>query len=261
MIDTHAHLYSEQFSADCDDVIRKALESGVEYFVIPATDSETYEPMMKLCGAYPKICFPAIGLHPTSVGDNYADELKFVEKQLETNQFTAVGEIGIDCYWSLDNIVRQREAFEIQLKLAEHYHLPVIIHARESFREIFNILDRVHTDGLKGVFHSFTGTKEDYLKIKEYKTFKTGIGGVVTFKNSNLSQVVEMIPLTDIVLETDAPYLTPHPYRGKRNESAYIPIIARKIAEIKKLSIDEVDRITSENAKTLFNLPEPYSIR
>jgi TatD DNase family protein len=254
MIDTHAHLYSEEFDADRDAALRRAVENGVAQLIIPSTDMSDFDAMMKLCNDYPNICFPAVGLHPTSVKDDYERELAFVEKQLDSNRFVAVGEIGIDCYWSVDYIVQQRDAFERQLKLAEQRNLPVIIHARDSFAEIFSILDRIHNPNIKGVFHGFSGTRDDYLKIKEYGAFKIGVGGVITFKNSKLSQVLELVPVTDILLETDAPYLTPHPYRGKRNESSYIPIIAQKIAELKNISVEEVDKITSANAKTMFDI-------
>jgi TatD DNase family protein len=254
MIDTHAHLYSKEFDTDRDEVIRRAVDNGVAKLVIPSTEMSDFDAMMKLCEDYPQICFPAVGLHPTSVGEGYENELAFVEKQLDSYSFVALGEIGIDCYWSMDCIVQQRDAFEKQIRMAQQRNLPVIIHARDSFSEIFAILDRIHTPDTRGVFHGFSGTRDDYLKIREYGTFKTGIGGVITFKNSKLSQTLEIIPITDIVLETDAPYLTPHPYRGKRNESSYIPIIAQKIAELKNLSIEEVDKITSENAETLFRL-------
>ncbi|MDR1169466.1 MAG: TatD family hydrolase [Prevotellaceae bacterium] len=254
MIDTHAHLYSEEFDADRDSVIKRAVESGVTRLVIPSTDVNDFDAMMKLCSDYPETCLPAAGLHPVSVGRDYEDQLAFFEKQLAANRFAAVGEIGIDCYWSVDYIDAQRDAFERQVKLAAQHSLPVIIHARDSFAEIFSILDRIHSADTKGVFHGFSGTREDYLKIKEYGTFKIGIGGVITFKNSKLPQVVDIIPVTDMMLETDAPYLTPHPCRGKRNESSYIPLIARKIAELKNIGMEEIDRITSENAVTLFGI-------
>ena len=255
MIDTHAHLYSKQFNDDRDEVIKRSVENGVNYLVIPAIEKKSFASLMELCNKYPGICFPTVGLHPTSVKDDYEQELAFVEEQLnQKNNFVAIGEIGIDCHWSLEHIVQQRDAFERQVKLAEQNGLPVIIHAREAFHEIFPILDRIHNPNVKGVFHSFAGTVEDYYKIKEYQTFKIGIGGVVTFKNSDLPNVVNIIPIEEIVLETDAPYLAPHPYRGKRNESSYIPLIAQKIAEIKNISIAKVDEITTNNAKELFNL-------
>ncbi|MDR1593512.1 MAG: TatD family hydrolase [Prevotellaceae bacterium] len=252
MIDTHTHLYSEEFDADRDAAVKRAVENGVSQLIIPSTDMSDFDAMMNLCNDYPAICFPAVGLHPTSVKDDYETELAFVESQLDSRRFVAVGEIGIDCYWSMDYIAQQRDAFERQIKLAEQRNLPIIIHARDSFTEIFSILDRIHNANIRGIFHGFSGSRDDYLKIREYGTFKTGIGGAITFKNSKLPQVLEIIPITDVVLETDAPYLTPHPYRGKRNESAYIPLIAQKIAELKNISIEEVDRITSENARNIF---------
>ncbi|MDR0559738.1 MAG: TatD family hydrolase [Prevotellaceae bacterium] len=254
MIDTHAHLYSEQFDGDRDEVIQRAIAANVTKFIVPSTDSDSFDSMKKLCDAYPDVCFPAAGLHPTSVKENFENELSFVEKRLSDGKFCAVGEIGVDCYWSTDFIEYQRIAFEYQINLAKKFDLPVIIHAREAFHEIFTILDRIFTPNIRGVFHSFSGTAADYFKIMEYGTFKIGVGGVVTFKNSNLPQIIESVPLTDIVLETDAPYLAPSPYRGKRNESSHIPLIAQKIAEIKKISLEDVDRITSETAQTLFVL-------
>jgi TatD DNase family protein len=254
MIDTHAHLYSQEFDTDRDEVIQRAVAGGVSRLIIPSTEISDFDAMMKLCSDYPKICFPATGLHPVSVGEDYENELAFVEKQLDAYKFVAVGEIGIDCYWSMDYIAQQRDAFEKQVKLAQQHNLPIIIHARNSFAEIFSILDRIHTPNTRGIFHGFSGTRDDYLKIREYSTFKIGIGGVITFKNSTLPQLMDLIPITEITLETDAPYLTPHPYRGKRNESSYIPIIAQKIAELKNLSVEEVDEITSENAESLFKI-------
>jgi TatD DNase family protein len=252
MIDTHAHLYTEEFDSDRREVVTRAVECGVSRLVIPSTDMNDFEAMMTLCRDYPAICFPAAGLHPVSVNADYETELTFLEKQFEINRFVAVGEIGIDCYWSMDFIEQQRDAFERQIKLSERLRLPIIIHARNSFNEIFAILDRVHNSNIRGVFHGFSGGRDEYLKIKEYGGFKIGVGGALTFKNSKLPQTLEIIPIADIVLETDAPYLTPHPYRGRRNESAYIPIIAQKIAELKNLYLDEVDAITTANANELF---------
>ena len=254
MTDTHAHLYDEQFDADRDEVIQRAVENGVTAIIVPSTDSSNHDSMRQLCRRHPSVCYPALGLHPTSVDGNWQAELAAVESLLTEDKYAALGEIGIDCYWSMEWIEQQRAAFEYQLKLAAQCGLPVIIHARNSFDEIFAILDRIHNEKIRGVFHSFSGSYDDYLKIKEYGTFKIGIGGVVTFKNSTLPQVLERVPITDILLETDAPYLTPHPYRGKRNESSYIPLIANKIATVKNLSIETVDEITSENARILFGL-------
>lgn len=254
MIDTHTHLYAEQFDTDRDGVIAAAMQQGVCQFILPNIDRASFGSMMQLCSRYPSVCFPTLGLHPTSVGATVQDELAFVEEQISLHDFKAVGEIGIDCYWSLEYLEEQRHAFEMQVGLAAKRQLPIIIHARESFQEIFALLDRLHTGNCKGVFHSFTGTVDDYNKIRQYGTFKIGIGGVLTFKKSPLPEVVKHIPLTDIVLETDSPYLAPHPFRGKRNESAYLPLIAQKIAEIKGITLEEVDAVTTSNAKELFKI-------
>jgi TatD DNase family protein len=254
MIDTHTHLYSSEFDVDRDETIARAIENGVSQFIVPSTEMNDFEAMMNLCRKYSSICFPATGLHPVSVRHDYEMELSFVEAQLRSNTFVAVGEIGIDCYWSMDCIVQQRDAFERQVKMAERYGLPIIIHARDSFSEIFSILDRIYSPSIRGVFHGFSGSRSDYFKIREYGGFKIGVGGVITFKNSQLSHVLTIVPITDMVLETDAPYLTPHPYRGKRNESAYIPLIARKIAELKNLTLEEVDEISTLNAKEIFRI-------
>jgi TatD DNase family protein len=254
MIDTHAHLYAEQFDADCDEVIARAATKGVERFIIPAIEKASFEAMMNLCARYQGICFPCAGLHPTSIDAAYETELAFVEEIIDRHDFKAVGEIGIDCYWTMEYIEEQRIAFERQLKLASERNLPVIIHARKSFNVIFEILDKVRTEKTRGVFHSFTGTTADYKKIKSYGTFKIGIGGVVTFKNSKLPETLKNVPLTDVVLETDSPYLTPHPFRGTRNESSYLPFIAEKIAEINGVSVDYVDEITTNNAMELFGI-------
>ena len=252
MIDTHAHLYASQFDDDRDETIARARAKGVERFVIPAIDKSSFDAMMRLCLQHSSHCFPCIGLHPTSVDANYKAELSFVEETVDKYSFTAVGEIGIDRYWSTEYIEEQILSFKQQVCWANERGLPVIIHARESFKEIFDALDEVHTADTRGVFHSFTGTIDDYVKIKSYGGFKIGIGGVLTFKKSSLPEVLKEVPLTDIVLETDSPYLAPHPFRGKRNESSYLPLIAEKIAEIKAVSIEYVDEITSKNAMELF---------
>lgn len=254
MIDTHAHLYAKNFDDDRDDTIRLALENGVDRIVVPATDADSYARALKLCETYPEICFLAAGLHPTSVKENHEEELAFVERQLRERKHIAVGETGIDRYWSLEYLDRQRDAFARQLKLAELHDLPVIIHSRNAFEDIFAILDRLHNKRIRGVFHAFSGTREDYYRIKGYGTFKIGIGGTVTFKNSTLPEVLEVVPLTDMVTETDAPYLTPHPFRGKRNESRHIPLIVSRLAEIKRLSFEAVAESTTETARTLFGL-------
>lgn len=254
-IDTHTHLFAEQFDADRAEVITHATEIGVERFILPAIDKTSFKGMMQLATEYPNVCLPTLGLHPTSVNENYMLELDFVKTTIDKHKFVAIGEIGIDCYWSMEHIEQQRYVFEQQLRMAAERNLPVIIHARESFHEIFAILDRlVASIKLSGVFHSFSGTLADYEKIKSYKTFKVGIGGIVTFKNSGVAEVVKNIELNDIVLETDSPYLAPVPYRGKRNESSYLHLIAQKIADIKQIDVNLVAESTSYSAKALFNI-------
>ena len=252
-IDTHTHLYANQFDADRDSAIARARQAGVEKFILPAIDTESFDAMMALAGEYPDVCYPTIGLHPTSVNaGNYEAELEFVKNNIDKkHKFVAIGEIGIDCYWTLDYIEQQRYVFEQQLIMAAERDLPVIIHARESFCEIFAVLDKLSLD-VRGVFHSFSGTYADYEKIKSYGKFKIGIGGIVTFKNGGIADIVKNMTLDEIMLETDSPYLAPAPYRGKRNESTYIPLIAEKIAEIKNIDINAVAQYTSNNAQKLF---------
>ena len=253
-IDTHTHLFSEEFSDDIDEVIRQAEEAAVKRFILPAIDSSTYSAMMGVANRFPHSCFSAIGLHPTSVGKTYKEELNFVRERLTQEQFIAIGEVGMDCYWSTEFIEQQRYVFKEQLQLALAYQLPVIIHSRESFREIMNILNDFKGKGLTGVFHSFSGGLDDYEEVKSFGGFKVGIGGVLTFKNSHLPEVVKGMELADIVLETDSPYLAPVPYRGKRNQSAYIPLVAQRLAEVKGLALTEVMNTTTQNAVQLFKL-------
>lgn len=256
-IDTHAHLSVSDFAEDIDLVIQRALQSNVKRFILPSTDREYFEPLLALANRYPTMCYPTVGLHPTSVKEDYRAELDFVKQQLERHTFVAIGEIGIDCYWSTDFINEQLVAFEQQLEWAVAYRLPVIIHSRESYQYIFPVLEKFENKGLSGVFHCFSGTVSDYHTIKSLGDFKVGIGGVLTFKKSPLPQVVSEVDINDIVLETDAPYLAPTPYRGKRNESAYIPIIAQRLAEVKGVTLDEIADITTKNALQLFWRNEP----
>lgn len=253
LIDTHTHLFAEEFTADIAAVIQRAEDASVRQFILPAIDSTSFKDMMELAERYPTKCFPTIGLHPTSVKGDYEKELEFVKEQLKAHAFVAIGEIGIDCYWSLEYIEQQRHVFREQLRLAVEYDLPIIIHSRNSFDEIFAIVQEFKGQ-LKGVFHSFSGTIEDYHTIKELGNFRIGIGGVLTFKNSGLHKIVEQIPLEDIVLETDSPYLTPVPYRGKRNESAYLLLVARRLADMKNVPLEVVMSKTTENARSIFTL-------
>ncbi|MCC8088331.1 MAG: TatD family hydrolase [Rikenellaceae bacterium] len=256
-IDTHTHLFDERFDDDRADVIFRAVDNGVKNFILPATDTDTHEKVICVVREFPGICYAMMGLHPTSVNDNsrYRSDLQIVEKYLDDKpiDFIAVGEIGLDLYWSKDYLAQQEEALRFQLDLALKHALPVSLHVREAFAEIFRVLDDYAGKKLKGVFHSFSGTIDDYRRIKSLGDFKVGISGPVTYKKSPLPEVLEYIPLEDIILETDAPYLPPVPYRGKRNESAYLPLIARKIAEIKEVTVDIVAEATTANAKKLFS--------
>ncbi len=254
-IDTHTHLYSSQFNEDRDDVILKCFEKGVKKLLLPNIDLSSIEGMMKLVDKYPSNCHPMMGLHPCSVDENIENTLAQFEPYFsENHNFIAVGEIGIDLYWDRSFINQQIFAFETQITWAKKYKLPIVIHARDSFDEIFEVLDRVNDDQLTGVFHCFTGNFEQANKILSYGGFKLGIGGVVTFKKSGLEEVLKHIPLDHIILETDSPYLAPTPFRGKRNESSYIPLIAEKLSSIYGISEEEIGIITTQNALNLFKL-------
>ena len=253
MIDTHAHIFLSQFSEDLPEVISRAKNEGVELILMPNIDSTTIDAMKRTEEQYPDICRSMIGLHPCYVKEGYREDLKWVEKELETGNYVAVGEIGTDLYWDKSFWKEQQDAFIHQLNLAKKYKLPVAIHCRESIEETIAMVDENNSDDLSGVFHCFSGTLAQAEKITRMG-FYLGIGGVSTFKNGGLGEVLENIPLEFLVLETDSPYLAPTPYRGKRNEPFYIKEIARKIAEVKNLSLGEVVKATSENSRRLFNL-------
>jgi TatD DNase family protein len=257
LIDAHCHIFDHAFDADRDAAVARAQAAGVMLLLMPNVDSETYGDMMRTAAAFPQVCLPMVGVHPTSItAENVEHELNFVSEALENNPpktFVAIGEVGIDCYWSKTYVREQQQAFERQLRLAEQHGLPVVIHARNSFNEILEALRSVKPN-VSGVFHAFSGSTELYRDIKKLGGYKLGIGGMVTFKNSTLPEVVRQAPLDDLLLETDAPYLTPAPFRGKRNESAYLTLIAQKIAEIKELSVEKVIEATTCNAKQLFGL-------
>jgi TatD DNase family protein len=252
IIDTHTHLYAEEFASDRAAVIRKAMANGVQRFYLPNIDSTSVEPMLTLEAQFPENCFPMMGLHPCHVNASVQTELKVVKEWLARRKFIGVGEIGIDLYWDKTFLKEQEMAFATQLQWAMDYNYPVSIHCREAFNEIYNVLSGF--DKLpKAVFHCFSGTLEQAEKILALGNFKLGIGGVVTFKNSGLDKVVEQLDTRHFVLETDAPYLAPAPFRGKRNEPAYLAEIAKKVAQLKNLTFEEVSRITSENAESIFN--------
>ena len=257
MIDTHCHLFDNAYNADRAEVVARAQAVGVTHLLMPNVDRSTYPAMMRTAEKFFSECSPMVGIHPTSItATSVEEELRFVRRELEAQPagtFVALGEVGIDCYWSKEFLSEQIYAFEEQLRLAEKYRLPVVIHARDSFNEILEVLRRLRPN-IKGVFHAYSSSLETYREIKKLGDYKLGIGGVVTFKNSKLPEVVQQIPLSDVLLETDAPYLAPTPYRGKRNESSYLTLIAQKIAELKGVSVEEVDEATTENAKKMFEL-------
>ena len=253
IIDTHTHLYLKQFKEDIDDVIARAKESGVQKFIFPAIDSSHFDSMHNLKNKYPDEIYLMSGLHPTDVKENYKDELDFVVNTLKTNNNVAIGEIGIDLYWDKSFLKQQQDAFKFQIRLAIKHDLPIVIHCREAFNEIFEILDKENCDKLRGVFHCFTGTLEEAQRAIDLG-FVLGIGGVVTFKNGGIDKFLHKIDLKNIVLETDSPYLAPVPFRGKRNESSYIIYILEKLSEIYGISKEKIAEITSKNAKKVFRL-------
>lgn len=253
LTDTHTHLYSEQFNEDQSEMVQRAIDAGVKRFFIPAIDSNYARAMFQLEKKYPETVFLMMGLHPTSVKENYKEELNFVEQQFENRNFYAVGEIGIDLYWDTSTLEIQKTAFKKQIQLAKKLKLPIVIHCREAFEEIFEVLESEKDDALFGIFHCFTGTYEQAKKALSFN-MKLGIGGVVTFKNGKIDRFLNQIPLEEIVLETDAPYLAPVPFRGKRNESSYLYEIAKKVAEIYNVSVEEVARITTKNSKKTFGV-------
>ncbi|MBT0607797.1 TatD family hydrolase [Aequorivita echinoideorum] len=253
LTDTHTHLYSEAFAEDRNEMMQRAFAAGVERFFIPAIDSGYTEAMYALERNYSKNVFLMMGLHPTSVKKNYEEELAHVEKQFENRNFFAVGEIGIDLYWDKSTLEIQKIAFRRQIQLAKKYKLPIVIHCREAFDEIFEVLESEKDDNLFGIFHCFTGTLQQAEMAISYN-MKLGIGGVATFKNGKIDTFLKKIPLQNIVLETDSPYLAPAPHRGKRNESSYIVLVSKKLAEIYGISEEEIAEITTRNSKEIFGI-------
>ena len=251
-IDTHAHIYLSEFTSDIDSVIDRAQKENVKKYFLPAIDSSHHQEMILLEERFSSCCFAMMGLHPCSVKENYVDELKIVENWLNKKQFAAIGEIGLDFYWDKIFTKQQYKAFEIQMQWALDKKLPIVIHTRNAIQEAIEVVLPFSKKGLTGIFHCFG---DDYATAKKIMdmNFYLGIGGIVTYKNSGLNEVLKEIPLSAIVLETDAPYLTPVPFRGKRNEPVYIKLIAEKIASIKEISVEEVATITTSNAEKIFN--------
>lgn len=251
--DTHTHLYSEAFEKDQKAMMQRAFDAGVERFFIPAIDSSYTQSMLELESNYPNNVFLMMGLHPTHVKENYKEELALVEEWLSKRKFFAVGEIGIDLYWDKTFLKQQQEAFVYQIRLAKKHKLPIVIHCRDAFDEIFEILEQEKVEDLFGIFHCFTGTLEQAHKALSYN-MKLGIGGVVTFKNGKIDQFIDQIDLKHIVLETDSPYLAPTPYRGKRNESAYIGRVLEKLSALYHISEEAIAQITTDNSKEVFGI-------
>lgn len=253
LTDTHTHLYASQFDEDRVEAIEKAIEIGVSRFFIPAIDSKTTDSMFSLEKQFPNNIFLMMGLHPTSVKENYKEELMHVKKHLDKRNFYAIGEIGMDLFWDKTFVKEQQEAFKMQISWAKEKNLPIVIHCRDAFDEVFEVLEEENDDKLFGIFHCFTGNLEQAKKAISYN-MKLGIGGVVTFKNGKIDKFLNQIPLKNIVLETDSPYLAPTPYRGKRNESAYLVNVAKKLADIYEVSVEEIAKSTTDNSIEVFGV-------
>ena len=255
LIDTHSHLFLEEFSTDLPQVIERARAAGITHIFMPNIDSTTIDAMVSVCNTYKGYCFPMIGLHPTSVNAGYMKELEVVARELESSKsYVAIGEIGMDLYWDNTFLEEQQFALDKQIGLALEYNLPVVIHSRDAFEYIYKVLEPYKKCALKGILHSFTGSAEEAARILEFPGFSIGINGVVTFKKSHLPEVLSEIPIERVVLETDSPYLTPAPNRGKRKESAYVKYTLMKVAEIYQISPENVGEITSENALKVFGM-------
>ena len=251
-IDTHIHLYAEEFSADIDTLLQVAMDKGISRFLMPNIDSASIRPMLDLSERYPENCIPMMGLHPCSVHADYLSQLKRIENHLSKNAFCAIGEIGLDLYWDKTHFREQKQALEKQLDWAVELKLPVVIHCRDSFDFILELMNN-RNDIPSGIFHCFSGTEEMAKKVLDLG-FYLGIGGVLSFKNAGLDKILPSIGIDKLVLETDAPYLAPIPHRGKRNEPAYLELVAIKMADVLGISLNEVADKTTENAKAIFNL-------
>ena len=254
IIDTHTHIYSKEFDSDRADIISISKKAGIKAILLPNENSQSIEPINRLCNEEPEFAFPMIGLHPTCVNNNYVNEMKLIEKALNNRKYCAIGEIGIDLYWDKSYFEEQKYVFEEQLRWSIDMNLPVSVHTRNSFNEILDSIYKVGPANLKGVFHCFNGTIDEWNEISKLQTFYVGIGGTVTYKNNKLADILMNIPIEKIVLETDAPYLPPVPYRGKRNEPSYIIETAKKIAECYKVKTDDVSNYTYINSLRLFNI-------
>ena len=252
-IDTHSHLYDEAFAGEEDLALQRSVDAGVTKLIFPDIDSQSREAMFTFADRHKGTIFPCVGLHPTSVDASWENEMLMVEKHLD-REIVAIGEIGIDCDWSKEYLEQQKEVFRLQLEIAAKRDLPVIIHSRESTEIIINIIKDLRHLGVRGVFHAYSGSRETYRELERLGDWYIGIGGVLTYKKASIAETVKDIPLEKILLETDSPYLTPVPFRGKRNESSYIPYIAQKLAELTGRDIQEIAATTTSNAQKLFNI-------
>ena len=250
-IDSHTHLYDEKFNDDLDIVINNALNNKVHRFLLPNIDKKTLPQLISICQKYKNLLFPMLGLHPCSVSSTFEKELEEIYEYINEIPFVAIGEVGIDLFWETKMIKEQESAFRTQINWAKKHNLPLIIHSRNSFDQIYKIMKDEKVNNITGIFHCFSGDYDQALKIIDMG-FYLGIGGVLTFKNSNLKNIIEKIELRHMVLETDSPYLAPHPMRGQRNEPKYLPIIANKLAKIKNVSVEKLAEITNQNINTIF---------
>ncbi len=254
LIDTHSHIYDEAFREDFTDVLGRAREAGIVACVMPGIDRSCYDDLCAKADQLPGFAYPCVGLHPTSVGENWQEELDFVKQHMQDRPWRAVGEIGLDEYWSKDFVKEQMRVLEEQIVLAAEAGLPVIIHLREATDDFLRVLEDLRGVSFRGSMHAWSGSYEMYRRLLTYADFRFGIGGVVTYKNAGVAAALEKMSMQDIVLETDCPWLTPVPYRGRRNEPSYVRLIAEKVAQIKSLALEEVAATTTENARRLFNL-------
>lgn len=254
MIDTHSHIYEPQFDADREEVVARAKQAGVESILMPNINAGSIAPMLDMCRRYPGYCFPMLGLHPEDIEEDYRQVLADMKRMLEApgHPYIAIGEVGLDYYWDKSKVREQEETFRTQIEWAIAYHLPLMIHSRSAHRQLVAAMNEYRDEALFGVFHCFGGTEEEAQELLQFPGFMLGIGGVVTYKNSRLAETLTSVPLERIVLETDSPYLAPVPYRGKRNESAYIVEVLRKIAYIYNVSEQEAESVTNSNAKRIF---------
>ena len=258
LVDTHSHIYGPEFDEDREDVVRRAREAGLEAVLLPNINAESIQPMLAMCTAYPDFCYPMMGLHPEDVRADYPEVLASMQRQLQqsAHRYIAIGEVGLDFYWDETYRQEQLEAFEQQVGWARDLSLPLVIHSRKAHRELMEIMERHRAEDLSGIFHCFGGTAEEAKELLSFPNFVLGIGGVLTYKKSTLPDVLREVPLERIVLETDSPYLAPVPHRGKRNESAFVPYVLQRLAEVYDCPPSRVDEITTKTAKHLFGLSD-----